>query len=198
VGDARAALEQTPVTDDPRWHECWFWQRIYEGEYQGALDDLSGLSTTCIKQQLSYVPRSLLEGFAYELLGQSELAHASFDSARVLLEHEVKRNPNDYRLHRSLGLCWAGLGVKEQAIAEAKRGVALLPIESDAVLAPLGLEDLALVYVMVGEDDAAMAEIERLLDMPSWLSTAKLRVDPRWRSLFENPRFLRLLQDHKS
>ena len=39
-------------------------------------------------------------------------------------------------------------------------------------------------------------EIEYLLSAPSWISVAKLRVDPRWSPLLENPRLRRLLEEH--
>ena len=42
------------------------------------------------------------------------------------------------------------------------------------------VQDLAVIYVMVGEFDSALDQIEYLLSVPSWLSVPMLRLDPRW------------------
>ena len=53
--------------------------------------------------------------------------------------------------------------------------------------------DLARVYTMVGEYDAAIDRLEQLLSIPGHLTTAWLRVDPTWDPLRGNSRFQRLL-----
>ena len=44
----------------------------------------------------------------------------------------LKENPNDERLHSSLGIVYAGLGENEKAISEGKKGIELLPLEKEA------------------------------------------------------------------
>jgi serine/threonine-protein kinase len=55
------------------------------------------------------------------------------------------------------------------------------------------VEALAQVYTMVGEHEAAITELEGLLSIPSHLSAAVLRMEPRWDPLREHPRFRRLV-----
>jgi hypothetical protein len=49
--------------------------------------------------------------------------------------------------------------------------------------------DLARIYVMVGEYDAAIDQLEFLLSRPGELSIPLLRLDPAWDPLRDQPRF---------
>jgi hypothetical protein len=55
------------------------------------------------------------------------------------------------------------------------------------------MEQLARIYTMVGEYDAAIDRLEALLAVPSPMSVPMLRVDPTWNPLRGHPRFRRLL-----
>ena len=91
---------------------------------------------------------------------------------------------------------------KEDAIREARRAVELEPESQDAFHGPLWAGNLALVYALVGEQDQAIALIERLLstpgqvswsDCPSSITLAELRLRWEWDSLRSNPRFQKIL-----
>jgi hypothetical protein len=86
------------------------------------------------------------------------------------------------------------LGFKDDAIREGKLGMELLPVSKDALVGPSKVEDLALVYIMVGEYDSALDQIEYVLSIPSWVSVSLLRLDPRYDPLRNLPRFQKLLQ----
>jgi hypothetical protein len=57
--------------------------------------------------------------------------------------------------------------------------------------------DLAHIYTIVGEDEAALDQIEYLLANPSWISAPFLRMDPRWNRLRDDPRFQALLEKYE-
>ncbi len=86
---------------------------------------------------------------------------------RALVESRIEEWPEDSRLHSALGIAYAGLGRKDDALREGKRAVELLPASKDAVLGTYRAIDLARIYTMVGEQDAAIDELERLLSIPS-------------------------------
>ncbi|NIR43970.1 MAG: hypothetical protein GWM93_08465, partial [Gemmatimonadetes bacterium] len=69
-----------------------------------------------------YLARAIL----YERAGQQREALAYFDSARATLGGRVDTRPEDARLHAELGLAYAGLGRKEEAVTEGRRAVELL------------------------------------------------------------------------
>ncbi len=59
------------------------------------------------------------------------------------------------------------------------------------------VEDLARIYVMVGEYDAAIDQVEFLLSIPGEISVSFLRLDPTWDRLRDHPRFQRLVESHR-
>ena len=121
-------------------------------------------------------------------------ARAAFDSARVLVEAEVRRGiPGDYAHYTGLGLIYAKLGRKDDAIREARRAVELLPVSRDAFFGNEVLINLAEVLATVGEHEAAIDQLEIVLSRPSWLSVGQLRSAPRWDPLRGNPRFQKLI-----
>jgi tetratricopeptide (TPR) repeat protein len=129
-------------------------------------------------------------------MDKPELAHASYEAAHVLLKKKAQENADDARIHSSLGLVCASLGRKEEAIQEGKLGVELNPVSVDTMAGPERVIDLALIYVVVGEYDSALDQLEYLLSIPSLLSAPMLKIDPRWDPLREHPMFKQLLEKY--
>jgi tetratricopeptide (TPR) repeat protein len=115
--------------------------------------------------------------------------HAYGDSARVLLEARRRIRPDDEKMLTILGLAYSHLGRHDEAIRVAERAVERLPQEKDAVSSPFLQSNLALIYMAAGRNDRAVATLERLLDIPSWITPAELRADPIWAPLRSHPRF---------
>jgi serine/threonine-protein kinase len=130
-------------------------------------------------------------------LNQPELEQEHYDSARRFLEAKVQESPEDPRVHSALGIAYAGLGRKEEAVREGKLAVELLPVTMEALRGPVLVEDLARIYVMVGEYDAAIDQLEFLLSIPSETSISLLKLDPAWAPLRDHPRFQKLLKRGK-
>jgi serine/threonine-protein kinase len=125
-------------------------------------------------------------------------ARAYYDSARVLLESRVTESPDDAYFHSLLGIAYAGLDRRDDAIREGRRGVELLPISRDALQGASILGLLSQIYVMVGEHDVAIDEIENILSVPALLSVHWLRADPFFDPLRDNPRFQALLAKYEN
>ncbi|MBW8041558.1 MAG: protein kinase [Planctomycetes bacterium] len=169
---------------------------VYDGNYQEALDRLS-LKSEDIDNQDYFIPRDLRYARIYGYTNKKELAKKYFDEARSILESKIEERPEDARFHSSLGIAYAGLGRKEDALREGKLGVTLLPVSREAMGGLYRVEDLAHIYVMVGEFDTAIDQLEFLLSRPGWMSIHLLRLDPVWEPLRDHLRFKKLLEEGK-
>ncbi len=186
------AVERGALTPQ---HAFWVvWLDAVEGEYEAALERLRE-APDAFENQFRYVPRVQWQAVLHGLLGDRERARANWDSSRVHLEEQVAEHPEDPRLHSALGFAYAGLGRKEEAIREGKLGVALMPPSRDAYRGIVRVEHLARIYATVGELDAAVEEIETLLDRPGLMTQHTLRLEPWWRPLHGHPRFEALLSN---
>ncbi|MBA2565768.1 MAG: tetratricopeptide repeat protein, partial [Gemmatimonadetes bacterium] len=127
------------------------------------------------------------------LRGDQAGARVYADSARIALEEQLRDTPDDADGHVLLGLAFAYLGRKVDAISEGERGVALGPIDTDAFNGPYYQHQLARIYLLVGEPEKALDQLEPLLKIPYYLSPGWLRIDPNFDPLRSNPRFQRLV-----
>jgi len=186
------AVERGARTDR---HAFWVvWLDAVEGEYEAGLERLQE-APDAFEGQFRYMPRVQWQAVLHGLLGDRERARVNWDSSRVHLEERVAEHPEDPRLHSALGIAYAGLGRKEKAIREGKLGVALMPPSREALRGIIRVENLARIYATVGELDAAVEEIETLLDRPGLMTQHTLRLEPWWRPLHGHPRFEALLSN---
>jgi len=198
---ARAVLEQAlqniGSVEDPSIFFPWVLLEIFDGNYQKALDRLSSGTLKAFESQFYFVPKAQLYAQINGLMGNQQLEQAYYESARNILETKIQERPEDARFHSSLGIVYAGLGRKEDALREGKLGVKLLPVTKDAWASTYRVEDLARIYVMVGKFDAAIDQLEFLLSVPGEMSIPFLRLDPAWDPLRDHPRFKKLIEAGK-
>jgi serine/threonine-protein kinase len=168
--------------------------RILHDRYQKELRELTLNSYYPPDDTADYF---ILKALSYRETSQPELAHAYYDSARAKLEEWSYQMPDDAVIHSYLGVAYAGLGRKDDAIREGRLAVGLLPVTKDALDGPGIAAMLAEIYVMVGEYDAAVEQLEFLLSIPCDISTGVLELDPIWDPLRDHPRFQALLQRYR-
>ena len=201
TAQARSTLsegsEMMASTPERLWPRTSIWLELFDGNYEAALEKLASWRGDAFDEQQRFVPRSLLHAEILRLKGDAASARPDYDAARAELERRLRYDPQDARVHSSLGVAYAGLGRIEEAVREAKLGVDLLPFATDALLGQYRLRDLARMYTMVGEYDAAIDQLEILLERPSLTSVALLRIDPTWDALGDHPRFQALLDKYE-
>jgi TolB-like protein/Flp pilus assembly protein TadD len=166
------------------------------GDYRAALKRSMATQTPALNFHEEFIPRAQLIAEAHGAMGDAAAARTYYDSAAMLVRQRLRESPNTANLHSSLGIALAGLGQREQAIEEGRRGVELLPVSRDALDGPFRVRDLARIYLMVGEHKAALDQLEVLFALPRGnpLSAPVLRLDPVWAPLREHPRFRRLAE----
>lgn len=195
---ARQVLKAAPKQNDPRGHTeirgVWIDIELLDQNYDRAIELLSDTSYSGIDIQFFYEPRELLYAKTYGLMGKPELERSYYESARILLEKKIAEQPDDPRFHGALGIAYAGLGRKEEAIREGKKGVELMPVSKEAWRGTFRVRELAQIYVMVGEFDLAVDHLEYLLSIPGELSVKQLMIEPVWKPLRALPRFQKLMK----
>ena len=129
----------------------------------------------------------------YQLRGDRARATAYADSARIAFQEQTRVVPEDGQRRVLLGLSLAYLGRKADAVREGLAGVKLMPISQDGFLGPYVQLQLVRIYLLVGEPEKALDQLEPLLKVPFYLSPGWLRIDPTFEPLRKNPRFQRLV-----
>jgi tetratricopeptide (TPR) repeat protein len=136
-----------------------------------------------------YYPRVWYEAIIARAAGDQVKARAAFAAARKILEQRLTIKPDDARTIAVLAQVDAGLGRKDQAIAEGRRAVELMPLSRDAYDGMLVLQGLAQVYTWSGETEKAIELVRQLMKLPGYLTYGYLKVDPSWAPLRSDPRF---------
>ncbi|UCC84276.1 MAG: tetratricopeptide repeat protein [Gemmatimonadota bacterium] len=196
IREAWARIQPAPLFAE-NYYLHWWVYRIIDEDYERTLRRLAaGLVET---DTTGYY---LTKAELHRLSGDAALARASYDSARVLLESRLISASSDIaaqaHIYSQLGLAYAGLGRKAEAVRAAERAVTLFPVSKRVDNGLMWAAFLAETYVMVSEYDAAVAQLEYVLSIPgSYITAAWLRVDPMWDPLRDHPRFQALLERHE-
>jgi serine/threonine-protein kinase len=169
-----------------------------ERDYEEALATLDAIPEAVIERahgQRAAGMRELFECDYYYRLGNERAMRQACGQARRILETQAKTYPGVDSIHNDLGLAYAFLGRKDEAIREGEHAVAL--VENDALRSSDAVRNLANIYVLVGEHDLAIDRIEHLLAIPSTMTVGYLRSHPNWDPLRDNPRFQALLEKYE-
>jgi serine/threonine protein kinase/tetratricopeptide (TPR) repeat protein len=158
------------------------------------------LSDTQQLQLLALSPRAfggdrakwgLVLANTWALRGDSSRARQYADWARQTMETKSRIALAGRWDHMNYGIALAYMGKKQRAVAEGKKGVNA--VRGDSWAEPAARRGLVRIYLLVGEQEEALNELESILRRPFWLSPAWLSIDPLFASLRGNPRFNRLV-----
>jgi tetratricopeptide (TPR) repeat protein len=167
---------------------------MYERRFQELIDILQRSPAEKSRGETSApISKEFLQATVYAAMKDAARARASYLIAREKAEKAVQETPEDGPRHALLGLIHAGLGRCEEAKAEAKRAVDLLPETKDAFDGPILVITRARIHMMCGDLDNAFALLNRSLQTPSGITVHELRLDPIWDPLRPDPRFPQML-----
>jgi non-specific serine/threonine protein kinase len=131
-------------------------------------------------------------GTLSERRGSSKGTNADLEeAARMLQRHLRPGNAGDMLL---LALIHGHLGQMEEATRWVSTFHDSWPTDDDAVDAIQKRIILSEIYVLLGDHEAAIDQIEQMIHGPSWMTVSLARLDPFWDPLRENPRFKKLIE----
>jgi TolB-like protein/Tfp pilus assembly protein PilF len=129
------------------------------------------------------------------LAGDATSGTAEQEEARTILEARVRERPNDRRAMMQLSWVYLALARQPDALRVAEAAARSLPVESDHISGPIVATGLAEIEARAGEPKRAIAGIRDLLSFPAGqsMSTQRLKVDPVWDPIRNDPEFQQLL-----
>jgi TolB-like protein len=113
------------------------------------------------------------------------------------LKTELAANPDSLSLLQQQSWVEVCLGRDAEAIAAARRAVAVLPVAKDSYFGANQLVGLAQIAAHAHALDLALQMIDQLMAMPAGdvMSIERLKLDPVWDPLRKDPRFQKLIAD---
>lgn len=193
---AEKEFSSIPAETDPNGLMTWarFWIFTLQRRFPEALAVVEKFhGETLITDTTAPSPKAFLEGTVHLFQGDKPTSQLEFEQARVVSEKLLREAPEDPARHAQHGLILAALGRKQEAIAEGKRAVELLPESQDAFDGPRCTAALAQIYAWTGESDEAFGLLDHLLGIPNGLAISTLKLDPAWDPLRKDPRFQALI-----
>ena len=197
-------LTDIPSSDDPdgivtcaRWDAA-----MLNRDFAGAADLLTKAAASDFAYlKIDLQPKSFLLGITARARGDGAAAAQNFAAAAPEFEKAVQQAADSADRHANLGLLYAFMGRRDEAIREGLLAVELKPLSKDATDGALMLGYLALIYAQVGEKDQAIPLIERLLKTPGAVDSVDysitlndLRYRWEWDGLRNDPRFKKLVE----
>jgi tetratricopeptide (TPR) repeat protein len=195
LNKARAIIER--IGDSPKHRDMLATQLVFERRYDEAARKVEEILAS--PEEPDEADRATMK----EWLGSIRLyagdihgAEKIYLEAKPALEKLLPEQPMNRWLASSLSTVEAGLGNKAAALGIAQKGLQVAVASGDPINAPFLEENLASIEARVGEAEAAINRIERLLTRPYGafpLTVARLRIDPNWDPLRSHPRFKALV-----
>ncbi len=201
LGEIPPDIDPDGIVTEARWEVA-----MLERDYEAAQRVLEATSLT----EVSYMnggatPISFLEGCIFLARGDKEKAQEKFELTRSTWKEAVKEAPTDAYRRANLGLLYAFMGRKDDAIGQGVRATELKPESKDAVDSAIMNCYLALIYARLGENDLAFPLIERLLKTPGAVDSVDysitvndLKFRWEWDLIRNDPRFQKIVSEATS
>jgi TolB-like protein len=188
-----------PPETDPDGLVTWarVWILTLQRKFSDALQVLERFrGGTMFTSTTAPAPKAYVAGMIHLLQGDKAGAETELEQARLVSEKLLREAPDDPARHAQHGLILAALGRKQEAIAEGKRAVELLPESQDALDGPQATASLAQIYAWTGESDEAFRLLDHLMVVPNGLTIPLLELDQAWDPLRKDPRFQALIDKY--
>jgi hypothetical protein len=130
IAQARAAIESAQrlrLENDPSIAYSRVLLDLYDGNIQEAIKRFPFQSWEALESR-----GALLQAQIYGQARQPQLEKSYYESAIKMTIAKIQQHPEEAGYHSALGIGYAGLGRKQNAIRDGKTAVDLLPVSKDA------------------------------------------------------------------
>jgi tetratricopeptide (TPR) repeat protein len=186
--EARRVLDTAFINTGKSLREIGIWLDIFDGKFEDALHEMQLSEPSDFSDRGNQL---ITYATIYKYLDKNDDAESFYREAISFYEQELAANPENFSYLSSMGLAYAGLGKKTEAIEAGEK--AANQARSNSMEIMDRISDLAEIYVMTGEYEKCLTQLDRLLKNPSRISVKFLQLDPVWRPLSDNPKFKRLI-----
>ena len=195
---ARSVLTAAqPLFESNQFAETYTDLDMLAGNYTGFLNFRLQHPDSIMETEISIGSFATEIAIIYRAEGKPAEAKKYFTKACDVLEAKWGDMPNDFRILNALGVAYAGLGDRQKALDYANRAQELLPPSQDIFQGIVPLEDRALIYTLLGDQEEAIQILNHLLQLPySWYAANTIplyKMSPQWVSLRNNPKFKKLV-----
>jgi tetratricopeptide (TPR) repeat protein len=131
------------------------------------------------------------------LSGDAAGAQSEAQKALKILEDRSRERPNEILTLSELTWIYLALNRSADALNCSRKAAQLLPPQQDALIGDYNLTGLAEIEARTGEAADAISILHQLLSIPAGdsVSIARLKIDPVWDPIRNDPRFQKLLTE---
>ncbi|MDQ6624031.1 MAG: hypothetical protein M3Y86_11190, partial [Verrucomicrobiota bacterium] len=147
LAKARAALEEAPDWSSGEYQNARLLLTILEQNY----DEARGVAAKCDAKAREMPMYWGMMALMEKAEGKPEAMRKAFEESKRAAQVALGKRPNDPTLLGDLAWANAGLGLKEEALREARRAADSCPPSMDALLGPACLVRVAHVLATTGE-----------------------------------------------
>ena len=175
----------------------WVYLDVIERRFT---DAFQALEKKVVSNDLGHLQQLAARVALRVLAGEHEAAKSAGEEALPLLEARLRERPDDTFAMMELSWVYLALGRNADALRLAREAAASIPIEKDAVAGPTFQIGLAQIEARAGAPEEAVKRLRHLLSIPAGqvASIARLKIDPVWDPIRNDPGFQQLLagQEH--
>jgi TolB-like protein len=178
----------------PKIADSWLLCALAERDSGAAALALSALGDSTFGDNATQFSGKFGEGLVGRMMHNEAKARAAFLAARDEQQKRVNEQPGFGPPLSILGLIDAALGRKQEALAEGRRAVELLPVAKDATNGPDMIRHLAIIAAWLGDKDMACEQLAKSNPMEGYGSTyGRLKLLPWWDPFRGDSRFEKIV-----
>ena len=190
-----AILAEDPAAA-PTFADNWLTLALCERDPAAAGRALAALGDGGVQISALQLSPPFWEGLIARARGDAVAARVAFTTARAQQEVAVRAQPDYAPALCVLGLVYAGLQQREEAMHAGRRAIELLPVARDSINGAHMIEFFAIICAWIGEKDLALEHLALATQIPGTLSYGQLKLHPFWDPLRGDPRFEKLVAEN--